>query len=125
MVKRLTLTGSTLRPRTVAEKAQIARSLEARVWPLFAAGRCKPVIFKTFPLADVAGAHRLMETSQHVGQHRSHRFKCVAFSGGSAYITGIPKRIYHFVTAPQTVPKERKNYVKCPVDAQGNRRLAG
>ena len=68
MVKRLTLTGSTLRPRTVAEKAEIARSLEARVWPLFAAGKCKPVIFRTFPLADAAGAHRLMETSQHVGK---------------------------------------------------------
>ncbi len=68
MVKRLTLTGSTLRPRSVAEKAEIARSLETRVWPLFAAGRCKPVIFKTFPLADAAGAHRLMETSQHVGK---------------------------------------------------------
>jgi NADPH2:quinone reductase len=68
MLKRLTLTGSTLRPRSVAEKAEIARSLEARVWPLFAAGRCKPVIFKTFPLADAAGAHRLMESSQHVGK---------------------------------------------------------
>lgn len=68
MVKRLTLTGSTLRPRSVAEKAEIARSLEAKVWPLFAAGRCKPAIFKTFPLADAAGAHRLMETSQHVGK---------------------------------------------------------
>lgn len=68
MVKRLTLTGSTLRPRSVAEKAEIARSLEARVWPLFAAGRCKPAIFKTFPLADAAAAHRLMETSQHVGK---------------------------------------------------------
>ena len=68
MVKRLTLTGSTLRPRTVAEKAEIARSLEARVWPLFAVGRCKPAIFKTFPLADAAGAHRLMESSQHVGK---------------------------------------------------------
>ncbi|MDO8353341.1 MAG: NAD(P)H-quinone oxidoreductase [Aestuariivirga sp.] len=68
MLKRLTLTGSTLRPRSVAEKAEIARSLEAKVWPLFAAGRCKPAIFKTFPLADAAGAHRLMETSQHVGK---------------------------------------------------------
>ncbi len=68
MVKRLTLTGSTLRPRSVAEKAEIARSLEAKVWPLFAAGRCKPAIFKTFPLADAAGAHRLMESSQHVGK---------------------------------------------------------
>jgi putative PIG3 family NAD(P)H quinone oxidoreductase len=68
MLKRLTLTGSTLRPRTVAEKAEIARSLEAKVWPLFSAGRCRPVIFRTFPLADAAGAHRLMETSQHVGK---------------------------------------------------------
>jgi NADPH:quinone reductase-like Zn-dependent oxidoreductase len=68
MVKRLTLTGSTLRPRSVAEKAEIARSLEARVWPLFAAGRCKPVIFKTFPLAQAAEAHLLMESSQHVGK---------------------------------------------------------
>ena len=68
MLKRLTLTGSTLRPRTVAEKAEIARSLEAKVWPLFAAGRCKPAIFKTFPLADAAGAHHLMESSQHVGK---------------------------------------------------------
>jgi NADPH2:quinone reductase len=68
MLKRLTLTGSTLRPRTVAEKAEIAKSLEAKVWPLFAAGKCKPVIFKTFPLADAAGAHRLMESSQHVGK---------------------------------------------------------
>ena len=68
MLKRLTLTGSTLRPRSVAEKAEIARSLEAKVWPLFAAGKCKPVIFKTFPLAQAAEAHRLMESSQHVGK---------------------------------------------------------
>jgi NADPH:quinone reductase len=68
MVKRLTFTGSTLRPRSVAEKAEIARALEAKVWPLVAAGKCKPVIFRTFPLADAAGAHRLMETSQHVGK---------------------------------------------------------
>ena len=68
MVKRLTLTGSTLRPRSVAEKAQIARALEASVWPLFAKGQCKPVIFKTFPLAQAADAHRLLESSQHVGK---------------------------------------------------------
>jgi NADPH:quinone reductase len=68
MVKRLTLTGSTLRPRSVAEKAQIARALEANVWPLFAKGQCKPVIFKTFPLAQASDAHRLMESSQHVGK---------------------------------------------------------
>mgnify|MGYP001462715133 CR=1 FL=1 len=68
MLKRLTLTGSTLRPRTVAEKAEIAKSLEAKVWPLFVAGKCKPVIFKTFPLAEASEAHRLMESSQHVGK---------------------------------------------------------
>ena len=68
MLKRVTLTGSTLRPRTVAEKAEIAKSLEAKVWPLFVAGKCKPVIFKTFPLAEASGAHRLMESSLHVGK---------------------------------------------------------
>jgi NADPH:quinone reductase len=68
MVKRLTMTGSTLRPRSVAEKAEIARALEDRVWPLFVVGKCKPVIFKTFLLAEAAQAHRLMETSAHVGK---------------------------------------------------------
>jgi len=68
MLKRLTLTGSTLRPRSVAEKAEIARALEENVWPLFAAGRCRPVIHRTFPLAEAAAAHRLMETSSHIGK---------------------------------------------------------
>lgn len=68
MLKRLTLTGSTLRPRSVAEKAEIARALEAKVWPLLAEGRIRPQIFKTFPLAEAAQAHRLMETSAHVGK---------------------------------------------------------
>lgn len=68
MLKRLTLTGSTLRPRSVAEKAEIARVLEAKVWPLLAEGRIRPQIFKTFPLAEAAQAHRLMETSAHVGK---------------------------------------------------------
>ena len=68
MLKRLTLTGSTLRPRTVAEKAEIARALEDKVWPLLAAGKIKPVIYRTFPLADAAGAHRLMEMGEHVGK---------------------------------------------------------
>jgi NADPH2:quinone reductase len=68
MLKRLTLTGSTLRPRSVAEKAQIARSLEERVWPLIAAGQIKPQIYKTFPLAEAAQAHALMESSAHVGK---------------------------------------------------------
>ena len=68
MMKRATLTGSTLRPRSVAEKAAIARSLEAKVWPLLAAGTCKPQIFKTFTLQEAAEAHGLMESSAHVGK---------------------------------------------------------
>ncbi|MFO1122170.1 MAG: NAD(P)H-quinone oxidoreductase [Hyphomicrobiales bacterium] len=68
MLKRLTLTGSTLRPRTVAEKAEIARALEETVWPLIAAGLVKPQIYKTFPLAEAAAAHALMESSEHVGK---------------------------------------------------------
>lgn len=68
MMKRAVITGSTLRPRTVAEKAAIARSLERKVWPLLAAGTCKPQIYKTFALADAAAAHALMESSAHVGK---------------------------------------------------------
>jgi NADPH2:quinone reductase len=68
MLKRLTFTGSTLRPRTVAEKAVIARELEAKVWPLLVRGLCKPQIFKTFPLAEAAKAHALMEESSHIGK---------------------------------------------------------
>jgi NADPH:quinone reductase len=68
MLKRLTHTGSTLRPRPVTEKAALAAELEAKVWPLLAAGRCKPVIFATFPLAEAAKAHALMESSTHVGK---------------------------------------------------------
>ena len=68
MLKRLTLSGSTLRPRSVAEKAEIARALEARVWPLLATGKIRPQIYKTFPLAEAAQAHRLMESSAHVGK---------------------------------------------------------
>jgi NADPH2:quinone reductase len=66
--RRLTVTGSTLRPRPVAFKAQIARELRERVWPLLAAGTIKPVIYKTFPLAQAAEAHALMESSTHVGK---------------------------------------------------------
>lgn len=68
MLKRLTWTGSTLRPRTVEQKAEIARALEAKVWPLIEAGSVKPVIHKTFPLAQAADAHRLMESSAHIGK---------------------------------------------------------
>jgi NADPH2:quinone reductase len=68
MLKRLTLTGSTLRPRSVAEKAEIARALEETVWPLFAGAQVTPVVYRTFPLAEAAAAHVLMETSEHIGK---------------------------------------------------------
>ncbi|WP_299565744.1 NAD(P)H-quinone oxidoreductase [Enterovirga sp.] len=68
MRKRLTLTGSTLRPRTVDEKAAIARSLRDKVWPKLADRSVRPVIHATFPLADAAGGHALLETSQHIGK---------------------------------------------------------
>lgn len=68
MMKRVTLTGSTLRPRTREVKAGFARALEAKVWQLLAAGRIKVVIDQTFPLAHAADAHRRMETSQHIGK---------------------------------------------------------
>ncbi|WP_075792458.1 NAD(P)H-quinone oxidoreductase [Massilia putida] len=66
--RRLTITGSTLRPRPVAFKAQIARELRERVWPLLEAGKIKPVIYQTFPLEEAAAAHTLMESSAHVGK---------------------------------------------------------
>jgi NADPH2:quinone reductase len=68
MLKRLTFTGSTLRPRTVAEKAAIARALEDKVWPLLAEGKCRPRIHATFPLAEAAAAQRALEASTHVGK---------------------------------------------------------
>ncbi|TAN53714.1 MAG: NAD(P)H-quinone oxidoreductase [Methylococcaceae bacterium] len=68
MLKRLTLTGSTLRPRSVKEKAVIADALQTKVWPVLASGRVKPLIHSTFPLADAADAHRLMEQSGHIGK---------------------------------------------------------
>jgi NADPH2:quinone reductase len=68
MMKRLTLTGSTLRARPVEEKAPIARALREYVWPLLAAGKIKPVIYQTFPLQAAAAAHRLMESNQHIGK---------------------------------------------------------
>jgi NADPH2:quinone reductase len=68
MRKRITISGSTLRPRPVAFKGEIARNLREKIWPLIEAGRIKPVIYKTFPLAQAADAHRLMETSQHIGK---------------------------------------------------------
>lgn len=68
MRRRLTLTGSTLRPRPVAEKTRIARELEARAWPWIAEGRVRPRIHATFPLEQAADAHRLMESSAHIGK---------------------------------------------------------
>jgi NADPH:quinone reductase len=68
MVKRVTLTGSTLRARTVEQKAAVADAMRKNVYPLIAAGKVKPVIFKTFPLTEASEAHRLMETSNHIGK---------------------------------------------------------
>jgi NADPH2:quinone reductase len=66
--RRLTITGSTLRPRSVAFKAAIAERLRAVVWPLIEEGRIKPIVHSTFPLAQAAEAHRLMESSEHIGK---------------------------------------------------------
>ncbi len=68
MLRRLTVTGSTMRPRTTAQKGEIAAALEEKVWPMLAAGLCGPEIFRTFPLDQAAEAHRLMESSAHVGK---------------------------------------------------------
>jgi NADPH:quinone reductase len=66
--RRLTLTGSTLRPRPVAFKAAIARQLKERVWPLIEAGHIKPVIHRVFPAEQAAAAHAMMEASEHIGK---------------------------------------------------------
>ena len=66
--RRLTITGSTLRPRSVGEKGAIAAALAREVWPLLEAGTVKPIVYKTFTLADAAAAHHLMESSEHVGK---------------------------------------------------------
>jgi len=68
LMKRVCLTGSTLRPRTVNQKAEIALELEEKVWPHLASGKIKPVIHTTFPLADASEAHRLMEEGSHIGK---------------------------------------------------------
>jgi NADPH2:quinone reductase len=68
LTKRLTVTGSTLRSRTVAQKAAVADAVHRNVWPFLADGRVRPVIFATFPLADASAAHQLMETSNHIGK---------------------------------------------------------
>jgi len=68
MMRRQTITGSTLRARSVADKAAIARLVQEKAWPLIEAGSIRTVIDRTFPLAEVAAAHRLMESSQHIGK---------------------------------------------------------
>ena len=68
MLKRLTLTGSTLRPRPVAERARIADALREKVWPLLASGQVKPVVDRVFPLDEAAEAHRYMESGRHIGK---------------------------------------------------------
>ena len=68
MVKRLTVTGSTMRPRTAAQKGQIAAALLEKVWPVLDAGQCAPVIHATFEMDRIVEAHRLMESSQHIGK---------------------------------------------------------
>jgi putative PIG3 family NAD(P)H quinone oxidoreductase len=68
MMKRLTHTGSTLRPRSVAEKGAIAAALRQHVWPLFEAGRCKPRIDRVYPFGEAVAAHQRMESSAHIGK---------------------------------------------------------
>ena len=68
LVKHLTITGSTLRPRSVSEKATIATSLREQVWPLLEKAEVKPIIHATFPLEKAADAHRMMESSEHIGK---------------------------------------------------------
>ena len=68
LTRRLTITGSTLRPRTVDEKGQIAAALRTEVWPLLDRGVVKPIVHQVFPLAEAAAAHRLMESDEHIGK---------------------------------------------------------
>jgi len=68
LLKRVTLTGSTLRPRSVEEKTKIAHALQKNVWPLLESGAIRPIIHETFPLKQASEAHRLMESSSHIGK---------------------------------------------------------
>jgi len=68
MLKRLTFTGSTLRPRTIEQKAAIADALARDVWPLFESGQLRTYLYRTFPLAEARAAHELMESSTHIGK---------------------------------------------------------
>jgi NADPH:quinone reductase len=68
MMKQLVVTGSTLRSRAIEEKSSLARAVEREVWPLFAKSQLRPIIDSTFPLAQAADAHRLMESGRHIGK---------------------------------------------------------
>ena len=68
MVNRLTLTGSTLRPQSIANKGRMAEGLRTKVWPLLETGKIRPIIYKTFPMKDAAGAHAELERANHVGK---------------------------------------------------------
>lgn len=68
VLKRAVVTGSTMRARTVEEKAKIAEALHHRIWPALEAGRCQPIVHSVFPLAEIAAAHELMDSSTHIGK---------------------------------------------------------
>jgi NADPH:quinone reductase-like Zn-dependent oxidoreductase len=68
MVKRLTFTGSTLRPRTAGDKAQMASELKTKVWPMLEKAQCLPVIHQVFNMTEAVKAHELMESSVHIGK---------------------------------------------------------
>ncbi len=68
LMRRLTLTGSTLRPRSVQEKGELAAAVRRHVWPLLESGAVAPVVYATFPLREAAAAHRLMESGVHIGK---------------------------------------------------------
>ena len=68
LLKRLTLTGSTLRPRSIEQKTNIAQALRKNVWPLLDSGTVRPIIYQIFPLEQAAEAHILMESSTHIGK---------------------------------------------------------
>ena len=68
LVNRLTLTGSTMRPQSIANKGRMARGLHEKVWPLLESGKVKPIIYKTFPLREAAAAHAELERADHVGK---------------------------------------------------------
>ena len=87
LTKWLTHTGSTLRSRSVPEKAQIAQELEQQVWPLLQQGKLKPLVFRTFKLEEAAAAHRLMESGVHIGKIV---LTTTAHGDRSALVTPLP-----------------------------------